>query len=75
MRRIFPLVWLLLLSSCLAFLMWFLWIYPGSGNANFFYFQTLIFVFCNAFVVIEAIGAVRRLKAAREAAAVSAQLR
>ena len=23
--------------------MWFLWLYPTSGNANFIYFQTIVF--------------------------------
>ena len=25
--------------------MWYLWLYPGSGNANFYYNQTLVFQF------------------------------
>lgn len=68
MRRIYPLFWQIMMSGPLIVLVWFLWIYPGSGNANFLYFQTLLFIFCNLFIVVEAFGAVRRLKATMEIA-------
>ena len=56
MRRVYVHVYALIQCSIIGCLMWFLWIYPGSGNANFFYFQSLAFVFTNSFLVIEAIG-------------------
>lgn len=63
MRRIYPLVYFLIQSAVGGILMWFLWIYPGSGNANFFYFQSLVFSLCVSFIITEAITAVRRLDA------------
>jgi hypothetical protein len=62
MRPIFPLVYLFFQSLAVSLLMWFLWIHPGSGNGNFLYFQTLIFGFCNGFLIVEAVSAVRRLQ-------------
>jgi phosphatidylinositol glycan class U len=62
-RHLYVKLWVLSLSPVLVTLMWFLWIYPGSGNANFFYNQTLAWLLVNGIVLLEAIGAVRRLDA------------
>jgi phosphatidylinositol glycan class U len=62
MRRVYLHVYAFLQTSVIGVLMWFLWISPGSGNANFFYFQSLAFVFTNCFAVVETVGAVRRLR-------------
>ncbi len=62
-RVVLPVIFLFVLCCHLAVLMWFLWITPGSGNANFLYFQTLLYTGCNAFWIIECVGSVRRIKA------------
>ena len=41
-RYIFPALSSLLYSLCLAPAFYYLWIYAGSGNANFFYAITLV---------------------------------
>jgi len=69
-------VWMV--SGALAPLMWYLWIHAGSGNANFFYFQTLICAFCQGFVVLEAISAMRKrlvLTAAGEGTATASSIK
>jgi phosphatidylinositol glycan class U len=38
----------------------FMWLGAGSGNANFFYFQSLIHVGCPAFALLECIAAARK---------------
>jgi phosphatidylinositol glycan class U len=49
-------------SSALP-VMWHLWINSGAGNANFFYFQALIFSFANGFVVMEFVSiTVKRIR-------------
>jgi phosphatidylinositol glycan class U len=50
-------------SAIFGSVMWFLWIYPGSGNANFYYNQTIIFILSNSFMVTESMTAVRRVDA------------
>ena len=37
--------------------MWYLWLYPGSGNANFFYNQTLVYQFFLALIIVEFVKA------------------
>jgi len=44
-----------------GYVMWFLWLQAGSGNANFFFFQTMIYNFSSTYTIIEAIGSVRKL--------------
>ncbi|CEP01238.1 GPI transamidase subunit PIG-U [Plasmodiophora brassicae] len=61
MRPIIPVYVGLLISCTLGHMTWFLWIHAGSGNANFYYNQTLVWGFCNGFLVIEAVSAVRTL--------------
>jgi phosphatidylinositol glycan class U len=68
-RRIYPILILLAFSSVMFSVMCALWIYPGSGNANFAYFQSLIVIFTTAFTVIEILGAVIRTKANQTLAA------
>jgi phosphatidylinositol glycan class U len=65
-RRIIPVVVFLIISVMMGHLMWYQWIYLGSGNANFYYNQTLLFIFSNGFVLIEAISAVRKLYTAAD---------
>ena len=65
-RSVYLIVFLLCMSIVLMELMWFLWIESGSGNANFLYFQSLIYIFSQGFCIIETIGSVRRWKANQE---------
>ena len=51
----------LCLSCAVLHVMWYLWIVAGSGNANFFYFQTIVLNFASSFIIVEAITAVRKL--------------
>ncbi|CAK4084097.1 unnamed protein product [Aphanomyces euteiches] len=43
MQNKFVLATGLVVASVLLPVMGFLWLFPGSGNANFFYNQTLVF--------------------------------
>jgi len=63
-RRIYLLVYLNLVSVLTQALMRFLWLHSGGGNANFNYFQHVLFVFTHLIAVMEAVGAVRRRHAA-----------
>lgn len=63
MRRMHAVVYVFAQSCVIGNLMWFLWIYPGSGNANFVYFQSLAYIFCLLFGLVESLTAVRKLKA------------
>ncbi|KAI9253586.1 GPI transamidase component [Sporodiniella umbellata] len=48
-------------GSVLSPIFWHLWIYAGSGNANFFYAITLVYNFAQIFLLIECVyGALRR---------------
>ena len=64
MRSVYVQVCVLLFSVVMLQLMWFMWLSPGSGNANFFYFQTLLFGFAFAALVIEVAAAARKQLAA-----------
>jgi phosphatidylinositol glycan class U len=46
LKRVYPVVFMGSISFCLALVFWFLWIYPQSGNANFVFFQSIIFNAC-----------------------------
>ena len=59
-RRIYLVTWLMCINGVMLQLMRYLWLYAGSGNANFYYFQTLLFAFTNCFVLIEAVTSVRK---------------
>jgi hypothetical protein len=37
--------------------MWFLWLFPASGNANFFYNQTLVYQIFNTQLINAFVGA------------------
>ncbi len=37
-----------------------LWLTAGSGNANFVYFQSLLYLGCEAYLLLDAIGAARK---------------
>jgi phosphatidylinositol glycan class U len=50
----------LVVPTVLLPVMWFLWLYPGSGNANFFYNQTLVYQFFALKVVTEFLAATLR---------------
>ena len=62
-RPLLPVLWTCTISSCVAVLMWYLWIVVGAGNANFFYFQSIILVGCVSFGILEAVASARRLQA------------
>ena len=44
-------------ATCMMPVMWFLWLYPASGNANFFYNQTLVYQIFNSQVITAFVGA------------------
>ena len=60
-------VYLPLLVLCVAGVllpwMWFLWMGPGSGNANFYYFQTLLLNAAAIFCLVDVVKATRQLHA------------
>ena len=60
MRSVYVHVCVLLFSGVMLQLMWFMWLSPGSGNANFFYFQTLLFGFALAALTVELTSATRK---------------
>ena len=43
MRNVLIVIGVFLVATILAPCMWYLWIYAGSGNANFFYAVTLVY--------------------------------
>ena len=43
MRNVLIVIGVFLVTTILAPCMWYLWIYAGSGNANFFYAITLVY--------------------------------
>lgn len=47
-------------ASVLSPIFWHLWIYAGSGNANFFYAITLVYNFGQVFLLIECVYATLR---------------
>lgn len=61
-RKLYPVFYLLCQSVVTTLMMWFLWINMASGNANFFYFQALLFLFCSGFTLVEAMSSVRQLQ-------------
>ena len=74
MRAVYVQACVLLFSVVMMQLMWFLWLGPGSGNANFFYFQTLLFGFAFAALIVEVTAAARKqLVSAVHAGSVSAK--
>lgn len=62
-RVLYPLPVIAVATLVLARTFWFLWMFPGSGNANFVFFQTIFFSFCQCYALTESLGAVRRLGA------------
>ena len=56
MRMKYVIVIGLCVGSCLMAVMWHLWLYPGSGNANFFYNQTLVYQAFFMHMITEFIG-------------------
>jgi len=50
----------LLYSTLLGPAFYYLWIYAGSGNANFFYAITLVWSFDNTLIVADSLFAVLR---------------
>ncbi|OQR97871.1 hypothetical protein ACHHYP_09876 [Achlya hypogyna] len=50
----------LVVASALLPVMWYLWLFPGSGNSNFFYNQTLVYQFFGVRLVIEFLTATMR---------------
>jgi phosphatidylinositol glycan class U len=65
MRRLYLLVFLAALSACMGSTFWYLWIFPQSGNANFVFFQTIIFCVTSSLLVVECVVAVRKGYACR----------
>ena len=54
---------LILAQVCIgAAAAWHVWIYVGSGNANFVFFQTIAITSCIILLVIEVVSSVRRLQ-------------
>ncbi|DBA04385.1 TPA: hypothetical protein N0F65_009981, partial [Lagenidium giganteum] len=47
----------LAVATFLLPVMWFLWLFPASGNANFFYNQTLVYQIFNSQVITAFVGA------------------
>ena len=63
LRKMFAVAVGISISLALMPVMWHLWIYPGSANANYYYNQTLVYNFFVAMLVLEWIAAaVRREK-------------
>ena len=60
MRYSFFLVAALLYASFLGPAFYYLWIYAGSGNANFFYAITLVWSLGLSFIVADSLYAVLR---------------
>ncbi|EWC43819.1 hypothetical protein DRE_07328 [Drechslerella stenobrocha 248] len=60
MRYTFFLAAALLYASFLGPAFYYLWVYAGSGNANFFYAITLVWSIVNALIVADALYAVLR---------------
>jgi phosphatidylinositol glycan class U len=60
MRRVYALLLMLSVSLLLLELMAFLWLAPGSGNANFVYFQSLLFMFALLSCSVELLAASRK---------------
>ncbi|KAE9021752.1 hypothetical protein PR003_g4885 [Phytophthora rubi] len=44
-------------ATCMMPVMWFLWLFPASGNANFFYNQTLVYQIFNSQIITAFVGA------------------
>jgi phosphatidylinositol glycan class U len=44
-------------ATCLFPVMWFLWLYAASGNANFFYNQTLVYQIFHSQMITSFVGA------------------
>ncbi|KAL7999767.1 putative GPI transamidase subunit PIG-U [Plasmopara halstedii] len=44
-------------ATCMLPVMWFLWLFPASGNANFFYNQTLVYQIFNSQLITAFVGA------------------
>jgi hypothetical protein len=63
-RRIYLLAFLNVVSVLTQALMRYLWLRSGGGNANFAYFQHVLFMFTHLVAVMETVGAVRRRHAA-----------
>lgn len=64
LRRLYLIVGLCVVSLVTQSLMRYLWLSAQSGNANFLYFQGILFNFTHLVVVMECIGALRRRQAA-----------
>jgi hypothetical protein len=47
----------LTVATCMLPVMWFLWLFPASGNANFFYNQTLVYQIFNSQLINAFVGA------------------
>lgn len=47
----------LAVATCMLPVMWFLWLFPASGNANFFYNQTLVYQIFNSQLINAFVGA------------------
>ncbi|KAG7386326.1 hypothetical protein PHYBOEH_008713 [Phytophthora boehmeriae] len=44
-------------ATCMLPVMWFLWLFPASGNANFFYNQTLVYQIFNSQIITAFVSA------------------
>ncbi|KAL4155806.1 hypothetical protein PRNP1_007908 [Phytophthora ramorum] len=44
-------------ATCMLPVMWFLWLFPASGNANFFYNQTLVYQIFNSQIITAFVAA------------------
>ena len=56
-RGLFVLLIGIVIPSLLMPLMWHMWIYAGTGNANFYYFQNLLFLMSVCLLVAQVLKA------------------
>lgn len=60
MRYTFFTISTLLYASLLGPAFYYLWIYAGSGNANFFYAITLVWSLANTLLIVDTLWALLR---------------
>lgn len=59
-RHVFAICVLLTFALVWGSFTFYQWIFAGTGNANFFYNATLVFVVCNLYLLCSSIAALRR---------------
>jgi len=67
MRNKFVLGTGMAVATFLMPVMWYLWLFPGSGNANFFYNQTLVYQLFHSLIIVGFVaGTMKRDKVVAE---------